>query len=126
MRRILVDRARRHKRIKRGAGAPIVPLDEAAVGSSQPSFDVLALDEALTKLAEIDGRKARIVELRFFGGLEVEETAAFLNISEVTVMRDWKMAKAWLHRELAAKYRPKNSQLVDGPGTTQALDRATD
>jgi RNA polymerase sigma factor (TIGR02999 family) len=103
MRRILVDRARRHKRIKRGAGAPIIPLDEAVVASDQSSFDVLALDEALNKLAEIDGRKARVVELRFFGGLEVEETAASLNISEVTVMRDWKMAKAWLHRELAGQ-----------------------
>lgn len=101
MRRILVDRARRHKRIKRGGGAPLVSLDETAIMSRQPTFDMLALDEALNRLAEIDGRKARIVELRFFGGLEVEETATFLNISEVTVMRDWKMAKAWLHRELS-------------------------
>jgi len=101
MRRILVDRARGHKRIKRGGGALLVSLDETAIMLRQPGFDMLALDEALNKLAEIDGRKARIVELRFFGGLDVEETAAFLSISEITVKRDWKMAKAWLHRELS-------------------------
>ncbi len=67
---------------------------------SEPAVDVIAIDEALNKLARIDERKARIVELRFFGGLEVDETAAFLKISQTTVMRDWKLAKAWLHREL--------------------------
>jgi DNA-directed RNA polymerase specialized sigma subunit len=70
-----------------------------AIGSNS-EVDVIAIDEALNKLAQIDQRKARIVELRFFGGLEVEETATFLKISEATVMRDWKLAKAWLHREL--------------------------
>jgi len=101
MRRILVDHARRHKRVKRGGGAPVALLEEAAVVSSQSDVDLLALDEALSRLAAIDPRKARIVELRFFGGLEVSETAVFLDISEITVMRDWKMAKAWLHRELS-------------------------
>ena len=100
MRRILVDHARRHNRVKRGGGAAMVSLDEAAVVSRQSDVDLLALDEALNRLAKIDQRKARIVELRFFGGLEVEETAAYLKISEITVMRDWKLAKAWLHREL--------------------------
>ena len=78
----------------------MVSLDEVATVSRQSIVDVLAIDEALTKLAEKDPRKAQIVELRFFGGLEVEETAAVLKISEITVMRDWKMAKAWLHKEL--------------------------
>ena len=101
MRRILVDHARGKKRIKRGAGAQRVSLDEAATISQQPQVDILELDEALTSLAEIDQRKARVVELRFFGGLEVEEVAEFLKLSPVTVLRDWKMAKAWLHRALS-------------------------
>jgi RNA polymerase sigma-70 factor, ECF subfamily len=101
MRRILVDRVRHHKRAKRGGGAMMVSLDQAALVTNRSTVDLLALDEALTKLAELDERKARIVELRFFGGLEVEETAAFLKISAVTVMREWKMAKAWLHRALS-------------------------
>ena len=101
MRRILVDHARRHMRAKRGGGTQRVSLHEAAVVSRQSTVDLLALDEALNRLAEIDPRKARIVELRFFGGMEVEETAACLEVSEITVMREWKMAKAWLHRELS-------------------------
>ena len=101
MRRILMDHARRRRRVKRGGGVPMVSLDEAAVVSNQTDVDLLALDEALDRLAKIDQRKARIVELRFFGGLEVEETAIFLKVSEITVMREWKMAKAWLHRELS-------------------------
>jgi RNA polymerase sigma-70 factor, ECF subfamily len=101
MRRILVDRARRRRRIKRGGGASLITLDQGMVISKQPVVDVIAIDEALTKLARIDKRKARIVELRFFGGLEVDETAAFLEISQTTVMREWKLAKAWLHRELS-------------------------
>jgi RNA polymerase sigma factor (TIGR02999 family) len=101
MRRILVDRARRRRRIKRGGGNTPITLDQDIAFLEQPAVDVIAIDEALTKLAHIDKRKARIVELRFFGGLEVEETAAFLEISERTVMREWKMAKAWLHRELS-------------------------
>lgn len=101
MRRILVDRARHRKRAKRGGDAVMVSLDQAARVKNRSTVDLLALDEALTKLAELDQRKARIVELRFFGGLEVEETAAFLKISAITVMRDWKLAKAWLHRALS-------------------------
>ena len=101
MRRILVDRARRQRRIKRGGGAALITLDQGMVISREPVVDVIEIDEVLTRLAQIDKRKARIVELRFFGGLEVAETAAFLEISETTVMRDWKMAKAWLHRELS-------------------------
>lgn len=99
MRRIIVDRARRRRRVKRGGGATPITLDQS-LAMSEPAVDVIAIDEALDKLALIDERKARIVELRFFGGLEVDETAAFLKISQTTVMRDWKLAKAWLHREL--------------------------
>jgi RNA polymerase sigma factor (TIGR02999 family) len=101
MRRILVDHARRKKRVKRGAGAQLISLKEAAVVSRQSNVDILALDEALSCLAKIDERKARVVELRFFGGLEVEEVAEFLEVSTITVLRDWKMAKAWLHRALS-------------------------
>lgn len=100
MRRILVDRARHHKRAKRGGGAPMLSLDQN-IAETTPAVDLLALDEALDELARLDQRKARIIELRFFGGLEVDETAAFLNISSITVMRDWKFAKAWLHRALS-------------------------
>jgi RNA polymerase sigma-70 factor (ECF subfamily) len=103
MRRILIDHARRGKRAKRGGGAQMVTLEPNVAVSPQFIPDILDLDQALKRLAEIDVRKARIVELRFFGGLEVKETAAFLNVSEVTVIRDWKMAKAWLHRELSPK-----------------------
>lgn len=101
MRRILVDRARRRRRIKRGGGMTMVSLEETAVVVRQPKIDVIAFDEALVRLAEMDQRKARIVELRYFGGLSVEETAQFLKVSALTVMRDWKTAKAWLHRELS-------------------------
>jgi RNA polymerase sigma factor (TIGR02999 family) len=101
MRRILVDQARSRNRIKRGGGLPLISLDKAMAVSPEPLFDLTAFDEALTQLAGVDPRKARIVELRFFGGLSVGETAGFLDISEVTVMRDWKMAKAWLHKALS-------------------------
>lgn len=101
MRRILVDQARFRNRIKRGGGLHLISLDEAMAVPEEPLFDITAFDEALTQLAAVDPRKARIVELRFFGGLSVPETAEFLKISEVTVMRDWKMAKAWLHKTLS-------------------------
>ena len=101
MRRILVDRARHHQRAKRGGGAPMVSLNQNIAETKAPAVDLLALDEALDELAKLDQRKARIIELRFFGGLEVDETAKFLNISSITVMRDWKLAKAWLHRALS-------------------------
>jgi RNA polymerase sigma-70 factor, ECF subfamily len=103
MRRVLVDRARRRGRIKRGRGVTLITIDQSIISSGQPKVDVIEIDEALTRLAQIDQRKARIVELRFFGGLEVDETATFLNISERTVMREWKLAKAWLHRELSCE-----------------------
>jgi RNA polymerase sigma factor (TIGR02999 family) len=101
MRRILVDRARARGFQKRGAGQPAISLEESLVVGAERPEDLVALDDALTRLAAVDPRKSRVVELRFFSGLGVEETAAVLNVSPETVMRDWKMAKAWLHRELS-------------------------
>lgn len=100
MRRILVDHARSQRRIKRGGGKKSVALFEEAALTPDTPVDYLALDEAMNKLAEKDMKKCRIVELRFFGGLSVEETADALGISTATVKRDWRMAKAWLHREM--------------------------
>ena len=99
MRRILVDFARSKNYQKRGGGAQAVTLDEALV-VAEPGRDLIALDEALDALAKLDERKSRVVEMRFFGGLSVEETAAVLGVSGDTVMRDWRLAKAWLLREL--------------------------
>ena len=101
MRRILVEHARSRRHLKRGGGAPLVSLEEAAVIAEGQDADLVALDEALESLALIDQRKSRVVELRFFGGLSVEETAEVLKVSPVTVMRDWSTAKAWLYRELS-------------------------
>jgi RNA polymerase sigma-70 factor (ECF subfamily) len=101
IRRILVDHARKRQYVKRGGGAEHVPLEEAILGTRARGIEVLALDDALTSLCKIDTRKARVVELRYFGGLTVEETAEILQISPDTVMRDWKLAKSWLFRELA-------------------------
>jgi RNA polymerase sigma factor (TIGR02999 family) len=101
MRRILVDFARAQGYAKRGGGALTVTLDEAFV-SGEKGADIVALDEALLSLAELDERQSRVVELRFFGGLSIEETAEVLKVSEGTVRRDWSLARAWLHRELAA------------------------
>ena len=103
MRRVLVDHARSHRYQKRGGGIRAVPLDDAVVVSRERSRDLVALDEALENLAKFDERKSRVVELRFFGGLSVEETAAVLNLSPFTVIRDWNLAKAWLYRELSDK-----------------------
>jgi RNA polymerase sigma factor (TIGR02999 family) len=100
MRRILVDYARRHLRTKRGGGAINIPLDEVAIISREKSAELVALDDALERLAEIDPLKARIIELRHFGGLTVEETAAILKVSEITVMRHWGLAKAWLRLQV--------------------------
>jgi RNA polymerase sigma-70 factor, ECF subfamily len=100
MRRILVDRARR-RNPKRGADVDHVSLDADAVVCIDRSDDFVCLDDALTALAERSPRKARVVELRFFGGLSVDETAEVLRVSPITVMREWKSAKAWLYRELA-------------------------
>ena len=100
MRRILVDHARQRNAAKRG-GSPIqVTLDRIVATAKQSNVDVLAIDEALTKLAAIDRQQAQIVELRFFSGLSVEETAAALGISPRTVKRDWSVARAWLRREI--------------------------
>jgi RNA polymerase sigma factor (TIGR02999 family) len=100
MRRILVDYARARGRAKRGGGAPVVSLDEAAALSAERASELVAVNDALDRLAALDERKSRVVELRFFGGLSVEETAEVLQVSPNTVMRDWRTAKAWLHREL--------------------------
>jgi len=102
IRRILVDHARR-RNLKRGAGIRHVSLDEVAVAGGGRSADLVALDDAMKALAQVDPRKERVVEMRFFGGLSVEETADVLKVSTVTVMRDWSTAKAWLYRELSAK-----------------------
>lgn len=101
MRRILVDHARRHN-LKRGAGVQHVSLEDTAVVGERDE-DLVALDEALQALARFDFRKAQVVELRFFGGLSVEETAEVLKISPITVMRDWNTAKGWLYRELSGE-----------------------
>jgi RNA polymerase sigma factor (TIGR02999 family) len=100
MRRVLVDVARARKKLKRGGDAIAISLDDAADVSSARTVDVIAVDEALQSLARFDERKSKVVELRFFGGLSVDETAEVLNVSGVTVMRDWGLAKAWLLREL--------------------------
>jgi RNA polymerase sigma-70 factor, ECF subfamily len=100
MRRILVENARRHN-LKRGVGLQQVSLEEAAVMGGGRTTDLVALDDAMHALEQLDPRKVQVVELRFFGGLSVEETAEVLKVSAVTVMRDWSTAKAWLYRELA-------------------------
>ena len=100
MRRILVDAARARGYQKRGGAAQQVTLDEGRLGASGPSADIVALDEALTALAAVDRRKSQVVEMRFFGGLSIEETAEALGVAVRTVKRDWTMAKLWLLREL--------------------------
>jgi RNA polymerase sigma factor (TIGR02999 family) len=101
MRRILIDYARNRRSAKRGGEAVKVSLDEAAMVSQERAAELIALDDALQNLAAIDPRRCQVVELRFFGGLSVEETAEVLKVSRQTVMRDWTLAKAWLHREVA-------------------------
>ena len=105
MRRILVDFARSRDSHKRGAGARAVALDEAEFVADDKGTDMVAIDDALTALAKLDARQSRVVELRFFGGLSIEETAEVLQVSAATVRRDWSLARAWLRRELT------------GPGT---------
>ncbi len=100
MRRILVEFARSRGSQKRGGEVRMVPLDEAAILSPEPDENLLALDIALTALAKFDARKARVVELRFFGGMTEDETAQALGVSSDTVLRDWKSAKLWLYREM--------------------------
>lgn len=110
MRRILVDHARYHN-VKRGAGVRHVSLEETAVVGERDE-DLVVLDEALQALARFDSRKAQVVELRFFGGLSVDETAEVLKVSAITVMRDWSTARAWLYREM-------KGDGADGPGTLE-------
>jgi RNA polymerase sigma factor (TIGR02999 family) len=103
MRHILIDHARRRHYAKRGGDAPHVPLDEAAGMSGQRAAELVALDEALDELAKLDPRKSRVVELRYFGGLSMEETAEVLEVSLMTVRRDWRVAKAWLYKAVNSK-----------------------
>jgi RNA polymerase sigma factor (TIGR02999 family) len=102
MRRILVDHARARHTEKRGGLAARVTFDEALLVTQEPGRELVALDDALKALSKFDERKSRVIEMRFFGGLSVEETAAVLNVSPDTVMRDWRLAKAWLEREMSS------------------------
>jgi len=106
IRRILVDHARRRRSAKRGGDAMLVPLDDAMLQVEKGSIEVAVLDSALRCLAEIDSRKSRVVELRYFGGLSLEETAEVLGVSQETAKRDWKMAKAWLYTQLTGEQKP--------------------
>ena len=101
MRRILIDHAKARLSNKRGGGAPRVSLDVVPAVAPEASADLVAVDDALSRLAQVDDRKSRVVEMRFFGGLSVEESAEVLKVSPETVMRDWRLAKAWLLRELS-------------------------
>ena len=103
MRHILIDYARGHTRGKRGGGQAEISLDEAAVLSSERAHELLAVDDALNSLTALDSRKGRVFELRYFGGLSVDEAAEALHVSPATIARDWRMAKAWLTRELRAQ-----------------------
>ncbi len=100
MRRVLIDHARSKRRVKRGGLQQKVSLEDVVIAAEEQSYDLVALDAALDRLAKVDARQSRIVELRFFGGLSVEQTAEVLAISPKTVKRDWAVARAWLHREL--------------------------
>ena len=108
MRQILVDHARRSRRAKRGGGGDVLPLEEALYLSSARSSHLIDLDDALLRLAELDTRKARVVELRYFGGLNVDETAQALQVSPNTVIRDWALSKAWLKREMESAVHDKH------------------
>lgn len=103
MRRILADWGRSRRALKRGGEIPMLRLDEALDGADMPGIDFVDLDEALKALAKVDPRKSQVVELRFFGGLNLEETAEVLKVSSDTVLRDWKMAKNWLRCELSGE-----------------------
>jgi RNA polymerase sigma factor (TIGR02999 family) len=102
MRRILVDWARSRQALKRGGGVSALDLEEAFAATKQPGTDLVAIDDALKLLAAVDPRKSQVVEMRFFGGLSVKETAQVLKVSPETVQRDWKVAKSWLRREMKA------------------------
>ena len=108
MRHILVDYARGRQRAKRGEGVPALALSDVAVFSDDYAEEVIAVNSALEKLTMLDARKGRVFELRYFGGMSVEETASVLKVSPVTVTRDWRMAKAWLRREIAPELQDAN------------------
>jgi RNA polymerase sigma factor (TIGR02999 family) len=110
MRRILVDSARAYRSKKRGADVSKVILDEALIGPQEKGQDLVALDDALKLLAEVDARKSQVVELRFFGGLSVDEAALVLKVSPDTVLRDWRLAKAWLKREISKRDPMKRTE----------------
>jgi RNA polymerase sigma factor (TIGR02999 family) len=112
MRRILVDAARSKLRQKRGADAPLLSLDDAPELSVTRAAEFIALDDALQQLAQLDPRRARVVEMRYFGGMSVDETSAALKVSEATVIRDWKAAKAWLFNELNRSGNPVEMDLI--------------
>jgi len=101
MRHLLVDHARKYQSDKRGAGAQILALDEVAIANEERAAELVALDEALERLAALDQRQSQIVELRFFGGLTVDETAEVMKLAPITVMREWRLAKAWLRDTIA-------------------------
>jgi RNA polymerase sigma factor (TIGR02999 family) len=103
MRRILVDHARKRHLLKRGGGVDFISFDDTTMAVSEPGADLVALDDALEALAAVDARKSQVVELRYFGGLSVEEVAETLGVSPQTVMRDWRLAKVWLLRELRGR-----------------------
>jgi RNA polymerase sigma factor (TIGR02999 family) len=105
MRQVLVDYARRHRASKRGSGVCMLTLDDAVALPQRKNVDVVALDDALNTLAEVDPRQSRVVELRFFAGLSLEETSEVMGIATATVQRDWTAARAWLHREISRSSR---------------------
>jgi RNA polymerase sigma factor (TIGR02999 family) len=110
MRHILVDWGRTHQALKRGGDVPPLCLKEAVAAVGRPGTDLVAVDDALTALAALDPRKSQVVELRFFGGLSAKETAEVLKVSEDTALREWKIAKGWLRRELTKEKPPKEKQ----------------
>ena len=101
MRHVLVDYARSRQCAKRGGKLQLVPADEGVMATDERAAELVALDDALRRLAEIDPRKSRVVEMKYFGGLSIEEIAAVLKVSPETVMRDWRLARTWLRRELS-------------------------
>jgi len=113
MRRILIDHARSHHYAKRGGSAHRVTLDEAAILSEERASDLVALDDALSSLAAVDPRKSQVVELRFFGGLNIDETAEVLKLSSMTVQREWRWAKAYLYREISNRGSNGTGTLVE-------------
>lgn len=114
IRGILIDRARARQRKKRGGGASVLPLDEALAAGPERTRDLMAIDDALTALAQMDPRRGRVVELRFFGGMSVEEIAEVLGVSAVTVRRDWQVAKMWLFRQLHGMGEDASAEMATG------------